>query len=326
MARNTETSPMNASFTCPFCQGQTFTTVQSQIRDWEFGVAGSYAYRQCDGCGHLHLWPFPNVEALKLAYPPAYSAHVDEASDRGWLYRILYALNLWLFRRRFGQHIGPGSRVADIGCGNGEFLQTMRSFGVSRCVGIDFSEEACAKARAKGIEAFCGLYVDYPELEPFDAVFMNNYLEHVLDPVSEIAKTYQLLRPGGGYYGELPNWDSWDRRLFGRYWGGNHVPRHTYQFTPRLLQACLARSGFQNIRIHQEPNPSVLLLSLQNWRQRHVRDLANNPRLQCGRMSGFSVLMLVLLPFNALACLFGKSGIIKFEAIKPKLPGAGGDS
>jgi hypothetical protein len=34
-------------------------------------------------------------------------------------------------------------------------------------------------------------------------------------------------------------------------------------------------------------------------------------------MRGFSLLLLLLLPFNALACLFGKSGIIKFEAVKP---------
>lgn len=257
------------------------------------------------------------MEALKLAYPVAYSAHVDEAADRGRLYRWLYAVNMWLLKRRLKKHIKPGSRIADIGCGNGEFLQVMRGLGASRCVGIDFSEEACGKARAKGVEAFCGLYVDYPGASQFDAIFMNNYLEHVLNPMAEVAKTYDLLDAGGVYCGELPNWDSWDRRLFGRFWGGNHVPRHTYQFTPSVLREFLARNGFVNIRIHQEPNPSVLLLSLQNWLQRDVPDLAQNSRLKYGRMRGFSLLLLLLLPFNAVACLFGKSGIIKFEAVKP---------
>lgn len=308
---------MSEPFTCPLCKGQAFKTAQSEIRDWEFGVAGSFGYQECLGCGHLHLSPFPNMAALERAYPPAYSAHVDEAADRGWLYRLLYAINLWLFRRRFGKRIQPGSSIADIGCGNGEFLQIMRKLGASRCVGVDFSEDACAKARAKGVEAFFGLYVDYPGEAQFDAIFMNNYLEHVLDPMAEVQQTFRLLVPGGAYYGELPNWDSWDRRLFGRFWGGNHVPRHTYQFTPAVLKRYLTENGFTDIRIHQEPNPSVLLISLQNWLQRNVDDLANNPQLRYGRMRGFSLWMLVLLPFNVLACLCGKSGIIKFEAVKP---------
>lgn len=308
---------MSEYFTCPYCQGNQFRTVQSGIRDWEFGVKGSYSYRQCISCDHLHLWPFPDLDALKEAYPPAYSAHVDEAADRGWLYRLLFSINLWLFKRRFQKVIAPGSHVMDVGCGNGEFLQIMQSLGAERIVGVDFSEDACIKARAKGVDAFFGLYCDYSGKADFDAVFMNNYLEHVLDPREEINKTFACLKPGGKYLGELPNWDSWDRRLFGRYWGGNHIPRHTYQFTPQVLQRYLTQAGFECIRIHQEPNPSVLVISLQNWLQRKVKNLAANPRLRYGRMPGFSLWMLALLPFNLIACVFGKSGIIKFEAQKP---------
>jgi hypothetical protein len=47
---------------------------------------------------------------------------------------------------------------------------------------------------------------------------MNDYIEHVLNPVTELAKAKALLQSGGVLVGEGSNSRSIDHRPFGRYW------------------------------------------------------------------------------------------------------------
>ena len=45
----------------------------------------------------------------------------------------------------------------------------------------------------------------------------------------------------------VPNLDSWDARIFGRYWAGFEPPRHTYIFSIESLRRYLDRAGFTKI-------------------------------------------------------------------------------
>ncbi|MCZ6830441.1 MAG: class I SAM-dependent methyltransferase [Gammaproteobacteria bacterium] len=308
---------MSADFACNYCGHTGFLGVTQAMRDWEYGVAGDYDYRQCLACDGVQLHPFPRLEDLKRAYDIDYHGYAVKAR-RGWLFSLLYGLKEALFRRKMSLLVDARSRALDVGCGVGEFLLGLRALGVSQLDGIDFNETVIRKLEKQGINGFCGTFLEFPATGPdYSLISMNNYLEHTLDPVAELHKSFQLLQPGGTLVGEVPGFDSLDRRLFQRFWGGNHVPRHTYQFSKNFLRKCLREAGFTEVRISHELNTSHWALSIQNLMQRNVSDLRNNPAIVHGRSRYYLLLLLLFVPVNLVSVLLRKSGCTKFYARKP---------
>ena len=95
--------------------------------------------------------------------------------------------------------IAPGSRVLDLACGHGRHSLAAAALG-AKVVGIDRDPVKLASARAWA-EA-TGLSIDWreldfrggewPELEPFDAVLVFNYLDRANMP-----RIVRLVAPGG---------------------------------------------------------------------------------------------------------------------------------
>ncbi len=303
---------------CRVCESPHASVVQAKIRDWEFGAGDEYEYRRCGSCGVVQLHPFPTIADLLEAYPDHYVAFQDKETSHGLVYKALWRLSAAALKRMLRPYIPDGARVLDVGCGNGGFLERLRPLGATTLDGIDFSDRACALAEKKGITTFCGTFEDFDgEPDAYDAVFMNHYIEHVMHPHVELATALRLLKPGGWIIGELPNYRSLDRWLFGRYWGGNHVPRHTFQYDPKTLGDLLTRTGYEDVTFGQQVNPGHLVLSLQNWWYRDV-DPKTNDRLTHGRMKSFGALLALTAPFHAIQALCGASGMIRFRARKPQ--------
>lgn len=309
---------MKEIFQCGSCGSENSRVEIDNIRDWEFGAGDIYQYRRCLNCGIVQLHPFPTLQDLIVAYPDNYSAFTEQSGQKGFIYKILYSISFKLLAKNLQKIIPPKAKLLDVGCGNGEFLAQMKHLGAEQIEGIDFSEKAVALAAKKGVKTFCGLFTEFPGVEEsYDVIFMNNYLEHTFNPSEEIGKAKQLLKPGGFLVGELPNFNSLDRKLFGRFWGGNHVPRHTFQFDDTHLSKILSKSGFERVKIKHELNSSHIAISVQNWLQRNVSNLKKNPNLKFGRMNHYNFLLLLFIPLNAVFVLLRQSGVIKFQAQKP---------
>ena len=306
-----------SSFQCNYCGRDRYVAVIRGMRDWEYGVEGEYNYFQCLGCEGVQLQPFPGLKDLKKAYDIHYHGYAVGAKRGRW-FSLLYAAKEGLFRRQIGRLVTAESRVLDLGCGAGDFLVSLQVLGLRHLEGIDFSHDMIDALRGRGIRGYCGAFTDFDGMpESYDLISMNNYLEHTLEPRQELEKSFSLLRPGAWLVGELPGFDSYERRIFGRYWGGNHVPRHTYQFNSDFLRRLLRDCGFEQVRIAYQLNTSHWALSLQNFMQRRVRDLRHNPALNNGRSKYYLLLLLAFLPVNIICVLMKKSGCLKFYARKP---------
>lgn len=136
---------------------------------------------------------------------------------------------------------GPG-RILDVGCGRGTMLAALAARGWD-VWGTEVDEGVAATARQALGERITTGSVAAAGFAPrgFDVVTFFHALEHLVSPRQELAAAAELVRPGGHVVVELPNWDSWQARWFGRHWLHLDVPRHRYHFTPELL----ARLGRQ---------------------------------------------------------------------------------
>lgn len=155
--------------------------------------------------------------------------------------------------------IGPGTRVLDVGCGNGFACGEFLKLGCT-VVGIDLSEQGIALARQTYPEGrFELLPADDMLLtrlqeEPFDIIISTEVVEHLYAPRPYARGCYAALRPGGRficttpYHGYLKNLvialaGKWDQHA-SPLWDGGHIKL----WSPRTLSLLLTEAGFRNTR------------------------------------------------------------------------------
>lgn len=170
-------------------------------------------------------------------------------------------------RMRFVSHLRRGSRVLEVGAGDGKLVAAMRAAGLD-ARGIDPSPAACSAAAELGVEV-ANVGVDEAEVEPasLDAVVIWHALEHFDDPASSLRRVRSWLAPGAALIVAVPNLASAQARIGGDRWFHQDVPRHRVHLTPAGATALLARTGFATDRIRHllvEQNPLGMWQTLLN--------------------------------------------------------------
>ena len=123
--------------------------------------------------------------------------------ERAWLRATLYDDITTALRAH-----GSGSKVLDVGCGQGELLQWLDETGFEPH-GIEPADDAAAIARGRGLDAQTATLEDLlAESDPpstYDAVVLLNVLEHVPYAAETLRRVGRLLEPGGLLYIKVPN-------------------------------------------------------------------------------------------------------------------------
>jgi SAM-dependent methyltransferase len=202
-----------------------------------------YELWHCPQCRTGITWPPPPREAE--APLPQATPH-DRRGAKGWspAEALLAALEGQRLRE-IHRHSRPPGRLLEVGAGKGRFLARARRRGWS-AQGLDPSPRQVTAAQARyGIEV---LLADLEEAElperSFDVVAAWHVLEHLRDPTPFLARVRRLLRPGGIFAFEVPNFDSWQARLTSRHWLHLDIPRHLFHYNPDSLEALLGEHGF----------------------------------------------------------------------------------
>ncbi len=109
--------------------------------------------------------------------------------------------------------IEPGSRVLDLGCGQGDLLWHLKGVKEVQGTGIELDEERAARAIERGLTVLQGdinqEVLDYPD-HSFDYVILSQTLQQVHEPEKLLR---QLLRIGRRVIVSFPNFSHWANRL-----------------------------------------------------------------------------------------------------------------
>src|SRR5262249_998632 len=144
---------------------------------------------------------------------------------------------------------------------------------------------------------------------------MGHVIEHVLDPMAALRRAFGLLKPGGILMGETPNSDCLDFRIFKRYWGPLHLPRHIMIFNDRNLFQALHQCAFAQVEMGYGWGAVGWSAGVQNL----LADRAALAVPPSGRVWWYSALIALFLPFTLTQAVFGKTATVAFRAHKPAI-------
>lgn len=158
-------------------------------------------------------------------------------------------------------HLPSEATVVETGSNDGHFLGALRDAGFSRLIGIEPSRASCALSRAKGLEVIEGFAtVDLGtelvgKLGAADLVVAKHMFGHIPDLTGYFAFLDVLLKPGGMFFLEIPDFSqafiSADCSMI--------YEEIVNYFTADTVSFALERFGYQILTIEKFPNNGGLL-------------------------------------------------------------------
>lgn len=235
----------DAAITCPLCAGAACR----KLFTVDVGH-GEFSIQSCRSCGFAFAAPRPSPSELVAFYASAYFDGEDPGKGYGDYLRgpEANAYRMWSELKAYTplDRVQP-RRVLDVGCATGGFLVAASRDGWDG-VGVELAPDAVEIAQHElGLEVYHG-DLSHPALRShFGLITMWHVLEHVLDPVAALRRCYELLRPGGLLFVELPSWNSLGRITRGSSWSRLVPPEHLNYFTAQSLRRAMAGVGFLSI-------------------------------------------------------------------------------
>ena len=253
---------------CNFCHGNDMMTL-FEVEERITGRNTEFAVLKCKNCGLACTSPQPVKSELAVYYPEEsyYSFQTTDSSalkerlkdicleeiggypqpaKRNILLRFARKLITQMMAKNISVIIPyiENGRILDVGCGSGRFLKWLKEHGWD-VYGVELSEKAAQNAAKSGLNVFCGELQDAGYSSgSFDAILINQVLEHVHDPMAILREANRLLKNGGRLIVGVPNIESYESRIFGEYWSPLDIPRHLYHFSFPVLAAMLDMTGF----------------------------------------------------------------------------------
>ena len=225
----------------------------------------SYEIIICPGCRLWITQPFPDQEHLDSLYSTNnYRKHHSRF--------VLPAEKIVEFFRKLRcrriKNLFYKGRILDIGCARGLFLSLMREEGW-KTFGLELNDNTAHHARnVIGLDVKSGNLSDaHFGVQSFDVITIWHVLEHLSDPILTINECNRILKKGGKLVIAVPNADSLQAKISGRFWFHLDVPYHLYHFNVRNLCLLLERFSFKINKIRHfsfEFNPFGYLQSFLN--------------------------------------------------------------
>jgi len=213
--------------------------------------------------GYFEVIPKPTEEELKAYYQEKYyqDAHGNyeknyEGSEKSYFYNKVYQKNYIIHKLCNRKN---DKSILDIGCGEGFTLNYYKQKGWN-VTGIDFSSFGIKANNPQLLPYFKqgNIFEEINKLiennKEFNVVWLDNVLEHVIDPQKLIQQCYFLTKRGGVFVVEVPNdYSDFQKALLNskvinkKYWEA--YPDHLSYFSYSSLQNLCESIGWKTGKI-----------------------------------------------------------------------------
>jgi len=213
---------------CPSCGRSESTPV--------FQSSNGYPIVRCSNCRLVFT-------DMRNAPPPSELYPAFDQSDSGVPKVMRSSLGVFT-RQREGvvRNLKPQGRLLDFGCGSGAFATWMSQAGYDT-VGLEPFSLGRPVEGDRLLLIREPLESAAPKLGRFDVITLWQVLEHLTRPTEVLKTLSQLLAPGGVVIVSVPNFQSWQSRLFRGSWFHLDPPRHIVHFEADTLENCLRDAG-----------------------------------------------------------------------------------
>jgi len=203
---------------------------------------------KCHSCGLIFTYPDIDAKNLSLYYSKEYYGTHDEKFVFG-IENLTSWLNKRLSIKIYKQYISQANvdkkvRVLDIGCGRGLLLKHFNSLGCE-CYGVERKGVFKTEKRDNVNYYTNSLHeIKFPQ-NSFDIVILWHVLEHIQDPNKLIIEVKRILKTNGFLWVAVPNFESFQSKIFDNYWFHLDLPRHRVHFSIDSLKTLLKSSSLE---------------------------------------------------------------------------------
>lgn len=227
-----------------------------QLKSYDCKVCGSgenrYLYTiknfrivQCKKCSFVYVSPRIADEDLASIYTTNYFNNTSFGYEE---YELTAALRIKNFAHWFSvvePYTDPNKgKVLDIGCAAGYFLDILKGKGWD-IYGIELDKEMVAKLQQRGVPVSDKTFEEYPTDNKFKLITLFDVLEHLPDTHGTIKKLASLLDDKGVIALITPDYNSTQRKIFGKRWFQFKPHEHIHYFSPTTLKRVLEPYGLK---------------------------------------------------------------------------------
>ena len=202
--------------------------------------------------GFLETTPQPNLEKLPEYYKSDdYISHTD--SKRNLFERTYHVIKKMALRRKlslinsFSKEKGV---LLDVGCGTGDFLEFSKQKGWG-VVGIEPNTQARVIANKKtNNSVYKTDHLLNLDNHSFDIITLWHVLEHLPNLEEHIETFKRLLKPNGTLIIAVPNYKSYDAKIYKTYWAAFDVPRHLWHFSKKSIKILMETFNMNVVKMY----------------------------------------------------------------------------
>ena len=211
----------------------------------------------CPGCGHTFNELSPHeLDGLNhyysFEYAPANLHAPDKKADIPGSAGKLTTDRYSQLYDAISPHIHEQKEILDVGCALGGFLDYLKQEGFTRLSGVDMAEAYVERAQKKNqyrVKLGNAESLPFSDHE-FDAMVMEQVLEHLVNPIRAFQEARRVLKNGGVFCIGVPDASRYaDFYFYDFYW--LLLREHIQHFDVDHLNLLAINEGFEMLACHQ---------------------------------------------------------------------------
>ena len=196
---------MTLNRNCPVCNKKNSDKIE-YIRmnvPKDYALPDAYNIVVCENCGMVYADTSASMQDYDWYYTHCNFYGDDSKDDNSQRYEWMENL--------LQKYLTKESVMLELGAGNGRYSIALKNHGYTNITATDPSDESVQRLNIAGMNAYvANVYsaVSKEEQDKYDAVFLFEVAEHLLEPRKRIANVASLLRNNGYFMLSVPDYST----------------------------------------------------------------------------------------------------------------------